>query len=48
MGLVEHVEMKAGDAAFFMAAAQTHGALPWKSEEERRSILLGYSAESLR
>lgn len=43
MGLVEHVEMEAGDTALFLAAAQTHGAYPWKSDVARRTVLLGYS-----
>ena len=42
MGLVQHVSMKAGDVLLFMAGAQTHGAYPWKSDAQRRTVLMNY------
>ena len=42
MGLVQHVSMKAGDVLMFMAGAQTHGAYTWKSDTERRTVLMNY------
>jgi ectoine hydroxylase-related dioxygenase (phytanoyl-CoA dioxygenase family) len=47
LNLVRHVEMKAGDVALFLAAAQTHGAYPWKSDIDRRAVLLNYSSRNL-
>ncbi|MDP6353818.1 MAG: phytanoyl-CoA dioxygenase family protein [Planctomycetota bacterium] len=44
MGVVIQPEMKAGDVLFFMDGAQTHGTLPWRSENPRRSILYKYAA----
>ena len=46
MGLVKHVEMKAGDVLFFGDGATTHGALAWKSEISRRGILIKYSSRN--
>ena len=46
MGLVKHVEMKAGDVLFFGDGATTHGALAWKSEISRRGILVKYSSRN--
>ena len=42
MGLVQHVSMKAGDVLMFMAGAQTHGAYPWRSDTQRRTVLMNY------
>lgn len=47
MGMVTHVEVEAGDVVMFMGAAQTHGAYPWKSDVERRNVLLGYSSKNI-
>lgn len=47
LNLVQHVEMKAGDVALFLAAAQTHGAYPWKSDIDRRAVLINYSSRNL-
>ncbi len=47
MGLVKHVEMTAGDVAIFLAAAQTHGAYPWKSDIDRRVVLMGYVSRNI-
>ncbi|MBI1930026.1 phytanoyl-CoA dioxygenase family protein [Candidatus Poribacteria bacterium] len=44
IGLVKHVEMKAGDVLFFMDGSLTHGALAWKSEIPRRALLIKYSS----
>jgi len=33
--------MEAGDVAIFLSAAQTHGAYPWKSDIDRRVVLMG-------
>lgn len=46
MGLVKHVEMKAGDVVFFMDGATTHGALAWNSDIDRRGILHKYSSRN--
>ncbi len=45
MGLVEQVEMKAGDLLFFAEAA-THGTLPWTADHDRRSILYKYASRA--
>ena len=47
MGLVRHVEMKAGDVLLFLASAQTHGAYPWTGEENRRMIFFQYRSRNL-
>ena len=47
MGLVKHVEMAAGDVAIFLAAAQTHGAYPWRSDIDRRVVLMGYVSRNI-
>ncbi|MCZ6636309.1 MAG: phytanoyl-CoA dioxygenase family protein, partial [bacterium] len=47
MDIVRHVGMQAGDVAMFLGAAQTHGAYPWKSEVDRRAVLLGYSSRNI-
>ena len=44
MDMPTHVAMAAGDLVMFLGAAQTHGAFAWKSDLERRAILLGYSS----
>jgi len=46
MGLVKHVEMKAGDVVFFMDGGTTHGALAWNSDIPRRGILHKYSSRN--
>ena len=46
MGLVKHVEMKAGDVLFFADGGTTHGALAWKNEVSRRGILIKYSSRN--
>ena len=46
MGLVKHVEMKAGDVLFFMDGGTTHGTLAWKSDISRRGILHKYSSRN--
>jgi len=45
MGLVVQPAMKAGDVLFF-AETMTHGALPWKGEGERRSVLYKYTSRA--
>ncbi|MEE2754056.1 MAG: phytanoyl-CoA dioxygenase family protein [Candidatus Latescibacterota bacterium] len=45
--LVQHVAMQAGDVALFMGAAQTHGAYPWRSDVDRRVILIGYTSRNI-
>lgn len=47
MGLVRHVEMKAGDVLLFLASAQTHGAYPWTGEQNRRMIFFQYRSRNL-
>ena len=47
MGLVHHVEMRAGDVLIFLAGAQTHGAYPWKSDSSRRAVLIGYGSRNI-
>ena len=47
MDMVTHVGCKAGDVVMFMGAAQSHGAYPWKSDIERRNVLLGYSSRNI-
>ncbi len=42
IGVVKHVEAKAGSAIIFTEAL-THGTLPWKATRERRAILYKYS-----
>jgi hypothetical protein len=44
MGVVVQPAMNAGDVLFFMDGAQTHGALPWRNEHPRRSILFKYAS----
>ncbi|MDA0709568.1 MAG: phytanoyl-CoA dioxygenase family protein [bacterium] len=46
MGLVKHIEMKAGDVVFFADGGTTHGALAWKSDIPRRGILHKYSSRN--
>ncbi|MCZ6635168.1 MAG: phytanoyl-CoA dioxygenase family protein [bacterium] len=45
MGLVAQPAMKAGDVLLF-AETMTHGALPWKGEGERRSVLYKYTSRA--
>ena len=47
LGLVQHVEMSAGDVVIFLAAAQTHGSYPWKSDVDRRAVLMGYVSRNI-
>ena len=45
--LIDRVDgTKAGDAIFFMNGAQTHGAVPWRGVNARRTVLFMYSARS--
>ena len=45
MGLVVQPPMKAGDVLFFAETA-THGTLPWKGKQQRRSILYKYASRA--
>ncbi|MYE89482.1 phytanoyl-CoA dioxygenase family protein [Candidatus Poribacteria bacterium] len=47
MGLVQHVSMKAGDVLIFLAGAQTHGAYPWQSDIQRRTVLMNYRSKDI-
>ena len=47
MGMIRHLAMEAGDMLIFLAGAQTHGALPWMSDEERRCALFQYRSRNL-
>ena len=47
MGMVRHIEMKAGDVLLFLASAQTHGAYPWTGEQNRRMIFFQYRSRNL-
>ena len=47
LGLVRHVEARAGDVVLFLASAQTHGAYPWTGEQDRRAIFFQYKSRSL-
>ena len=47
MGLVRHVEAKAGDLVLFLASSQAHGAYPWTGEEDRRMIFFQYRSQNL-
>ena len=47
MDMIRHVGMVAGDVLFFLAGAQTHGALPWMGAEDRRAVLLQYRSRNL-
>ena len=44
--VVYNVESKAGDLVIFMEAT-IHGALPWKADHERRSLLYRYCPKSM-
>ena len=46
MGLLVQPEVKAGDVIFFMDSAQSHGAMPWKADTPRRSVLYKYAGRS--
>ena len=47
MSTVEQLPMFAGDVLLFLGASVTHGALPWRREEEpRRVALFAYSTRS--
>ena len=46
MDLVVHPTFEAGDVLFFMDGAQTHGALAWRGDVARRSILIKYSSRN--
>ena len=39
---VTRVEGQPGDCVLFMGATQTHGAFPWESGEQRRTVLMGF------
>ena len=45
MGLVVQPVMEAGDVLFFAETA-THGTLPWKGAQERRSVLYKYASRA--
>ena len=45
MGLVVQPDLKAGDVVFFAETA-THGALPWRADHERRSVLYKYTSRA--
>ena len=47
MDMVTHVGCKAGDVLMFLGAAQSHGAYSWKSDIDRRNVLLGYSSRNI-
>ncbi len=47
MEMISHVAMAAGDVLFFLAGAQTHGALPWKGQDRRGCVLLQYRSRNL-
>ena len=47
MGMVKHVEMKAGDVLVFMGASQSHGAYPWMNETPRRGVIITYKSKNL-
>ena len=47
MGMVKHVEMKAGDVLIFMGASQSHGAYPWMNETPRRGVIVTYKSRNL-
>ena len=48
MGMVRHIEMKAGDVLLFLASAQTHGRrTPWTGEQNRRMIFFQYRSRNL-
>lgn len=44
MGLALHQPFKAGDVLFFADGPQIHGTFPWRSEIDRRGILIKYSS----
>lgn len=43
---VRHITCRAGDAVIFTEAV-THGALPWKADHQRRTVLTRYTAGNL-
>ena len=45
MDLIVQPEMDAGDVLFFAETA-THGALPWKADHDRRSVLYKYTSRA--
>ena len=45
-GSVVQPEFVAGDVAFFMDGAQTHGTHPWLNDHERRSLLFKYASRT--
>ena len=47
MGMVKHVEIKAGDVLIFMGASQSHGAYPWMNETPRRGVIITYKSRNL-
>ncbi len=44
LGLVRHVQARAGDVVLFMGAAQTHGAYPWTGSTSRKVALLNFKS----
>ena len=47
MEVVRHVGMEAGDVLIFLAGAQTHGAFPWRGDEDRRAVFFVYGGPQL-
>ena len=48
MQAVRHVGMEAGDVLIFLAGAQTHGAFPWRGDEDRRAVFFVYRGRNFR
>ncbi len=46
MDLIVQPELNAGDLLFFMDSAQSHGALPWKNDIPRRSVLFKFAGRT--
>lgn len=46
MGLVKHIDMKAGDVLFFADGSNAHGTYTWQGAQSRRGILIKYSSRS--
>lgn len=44
MGLVKHIDMKAGDVLFFADGSNAHGTYAWKGPLSRRGVLIKYSS----
>ena len=48
MQVVRHVGMEAGDVLIFLAGAQTHGAFPWRGDQNRRAVFFVYRGRNFR